>query len=203
MILVLFVSGCISNESNNSQQNNDSDDSSYFTLYNLSIQPDDLPQGYVVFSVDDNMSGQFGFTNVIDPFRVMGITYAHQNGSSVTGVPMILVSIVKARNVSDAGFLISNSSDNVIKTVQPLFDAKYSLMNVSMGDEAFGVLFNGSLNASYDNQSAVWTMLYCRVDEYVFFVSLEEIGPGMIDYSQKTIDYMKIMLNRLQFFTRK
>lgn len=176
----------------------DGDDPSIgISLKNISLQVNDLPVGYGIFTEDETLAAQFGFVPVGNVSDVYGATFLHGEGATETNVPMVLVSLVYADTIGDGQMLINRSFLTLAETIISLFDMKPMVMNYSIGDEAWGLVFDGTLNETYNFEPAVYTILYVRVDTIVLFLSLQEISPGEMDYEEQTLEYMQIMVDRV------
>ena len=191
LIIIFFAvsfSGCVEEPT----QNNDPP-----TIDDYIIKTSDLPDGFVIATIDRNQSNQIGFSSEIEALEILGLTFDYDSETNLSGAPFIAVTIATYISHKAAKDAISFSEFVMGSTIVQLFNDSGEIMNTTMADSSMGRYFNGPLNETYQFENASWTYLFARINKTNFFISMHKINPDPdYPYQQQTIDLMELMLTR-------
>lgn len=182
LLLTVGLSGCIEEESTEKLVT--------ASLSTLALTVDDLPQGYIKWSEDHNKpSGTMQDITHIEEYKVALVFESHENN---TGYPAIFLSLAKYNSSAEANIFLYNQSEQIMKAYD--FLNRITPEDVEqIGDESMYELFQGS----YGDQNATVSLSWFRINNIVVFLLIQGVPIWEIDYTMLTIDYSKIVENRI------
>lgn len=161
----------------------------------LSLKVEDLPDGYVKWSEEYNLS--VSISKIIPAIKVYDITFIYKEPINNTGFPMIQLTLASFNSSEDAETVLYNSSEQMSNILDEMLN-NTSVENVEqVGNISIYKLYEGSMGEEYEYQNATWSFIYFKIENIVAFVLLDEIPSSEIDYVAFTIKYAEIVEERI------
>ena len=191
LLFAAVLSGCL----NDVDEQDTTPTVKFPPLDTLSLKIEDLPDGYVKWSEEYNLS--VSISKIIPAVEVYDVTFIYKEPANNTGFPMMQLTLASFNSSEDAETVLYNSSEQMSNILDGMLN-KTSVENVEqVGNTSIYNLYEGSMGAEYGYQNATWSFIYFRIENIVAFVLLDEIPPSEIDYVGFTIKYAEIVEERI------
>lgn len=191
LLFAAVLSGCL----NDVDEQDTTPTVKFPPLDTLSLKIEDLPDGYVKWSEEYNLS--VSISKIIPAVEVYDVTFIYKEPANNTGFPMMQLTLASFNSSEDAETVLYNSSEQISNILDEMLN-NTSVENVEqVGNTSIYKLYEGSMGAEYGYQNATWSFIYFRIENIVAFVLLDEIPSSEMDYVGFTIKYAEIVEERI------
>lgn len=166
------------------------------SLDTFSLKVEDLPEGYVKWSEEYNLS--VAISKIVAPIDVYDIVFTYKEPDNSSGFPTVQLTLSRFNSSNDAEMVLQNSSDVMSKILNIILNLTHTENIEQVGDSSVYKLYQGSLGVEYENESATWSYIYFRVESILVYLLLNEVPTSEIDYVDINIKYAKIVENRIK-----
>lgn len=162
-------------------------------LEKLSLQQQDLPEGYIRYL--DSYNSTLGFNFTVPVEEVYNEQFIYQDQANKTGFPLIVTTLCRFNSTNNAQLALLESAERMNTTFTELLTLVSSSIPDQVGDQSIYHLFQGKMSGEYNyqNQTVSWSYLYFRFENITVFVLLNEIPPSDIDYPTVTYHYATLI----------
>ena len=164
-------------------------------LIALALSLDDLPEGYVKWSEEQNYSDEA--IKGINPAEFYFVTFAFGEIDMNHSFPAIAFYMYKFNSSSDAHIVTQNISEQTFDSLDDGLNRTTPQNIEQIGDESIYELFEGNMGEYYSYINATWSFIYFRIKNVAVGLLLEGIAEWDIDYVNLTLSYAKIVENRI------
>lgn len=170
----------------------------YPPLEKMSLTLNDLPEGYVRLSQGPNVL--FGINSSVPAYEAFGKNFIYQDPENNSGFPVIINSLVRYNNSSDAEKALINSSKNMADTFDQMLPNILTWDNVTIGNQSIYRLYEGMFDQEYNYQNATWSYVYFRINNIISLIVVDEIPSSDLNYVDLTFQYARIVEERILYY---
>ena len=187
LLTLVNINGCVDNTSTPKNK--------LVPLDALSLNVEDLPEGYNVWSESYNLS--VAISSIVSPLEVYDIVFIYGESGNYSGFPLVQLTLSRYYSSDYAELVLQNSSERMSVILDTILNLTSTENIEQIGDESIYKLYQGLLGDDYENQSATWSFIYFRIENILAYLLVNEIPSSEIDYVNLTIKYAKIVEERI------
>jgi len=164
-------------------------------LDTFSLKVEDLPEGYVKWSEEYNLS--VAISKVVTPIDVYDIVFTYKEPDYSSGFPTVQLTLSRFNSSYDAEVVLQNSSEKMSDILDLILNSSYIENVVQVGNSSIYMLYQGSLGEEYENESATWSFIYFRIENILVYLLINEVPSSEVDYVCLTLKYAEIVEERI------
>ena len=164
-------------------------------LDTFSLKVEDLPEGYVKWSEEYNLS--VAISKVVTPIDVYDIVFTYKEPDYSSGFPTVQLTLSRFNSSDDAEVVLQNSSEKMSDILDLILNSSYIENVVQVGNSSIYMLYQGSLGEEYENESATWSFIYFRIENILVYLLINEVPSSEVDYVCLTLKYAEIVEERI------
>lgn len=194
MILIILIiltlvnlNGCLDNSPTTNNK--------LISLESMSLNVQDLPEGYNIWSESYNQS--VAISSIVSPLDVYDVVFIYGESGNYSGFPLVQLTLTRFYSSDYAEIVLQNSSERMSEILNSILNLKSTEKPEKIGNNSIYNLYQGRLSDDYENQSATWSFIYFRIEDILAYLLVNEIPTSEIDYVNLTINYAKIVESRI------